>query len=1045
MQKHGRTLSSGSVGWSSVSEDLVPARYEVITKQKEDQDTVVVACWEHGQEEGVARGNERKRWRQVAIKVAKVGSASGRIDREAEILKALSGQNRRDFTLPVPRFYQRGQHQGRSLLCMELLGPNLEQVLGAEGSLDEALTYSLGARVVLNLFKIHLSGWIHGSVCPEKVLVGRGEDCGNIYLTGLSRADSAEDPAGGHPVGAWDLAYGNVTRLEGGGPTRVGDLWSAFYVLLECLVGMGRLPWQDLGSDVAAVLQSKRECLEDPALYVSKCGNLGALPRGLAALHASLRDLAGEADEWTYNKKAVAIVLELLSAGGEPAPATSAPADALTLDQIQWPPGLASTLTELSKMAGNKGRPQEFVLGREAAGSADIVVPEDGKLPRKGSGMLSGLVQTLSACLTPPAVFGAPEVEGAAAKEALGAVLDQPNEDEGEEGEAREMVLGEGQSEMSLIAESFYKEQKLRVQAEVKAKDKEQRLHVAQTQLVEYASQQARDAAQMKSQGDTVLGGTADPESAKLLGMIQQHEVEATAFYRQQCSDLEKAKPVEGTGEGKSLIESQEGAGPDQNGAKDEALVVGHAEPTTADDYEERAKYIPLRLSLTDRRLLRLLEAALNVSEYTDRVDVISYRSKHHRINQQLRDMCSILCGLVVAQNYKKGKELIEGKEFSDNAEFFQDVFEIGRRHKILNPEKMRSEYGKLLYMLMDSQLGEVQNLLEFKCVRGLRTVHSLLSERGALGVLQDQLIGMATEEIKVGKRRRHEVQQDIKRKEKAREMLAAKYASRKISKEEILTCLYSIGDNNSYLLYNRDPIDKMIALLQRYFKPNEFEDSFSLAITGGVGGARLSHSHQRQYTFVLQSLTLWREISHDMYKLWYLAESDILADRNRYTLADTGQGLNRIQRAPSVYNAMCGIISRCQRRIGSWVGSSVVHLGDHNVPNALMFIDKYTQVPRILNPIVLVIESIPEMARDPAISEYFDRAFGGQDDLVKSILVDFFRHGFDGSGADNFFDAGSCIDGRLTSAWNWCSKVEKKSYFPVFRLAGFQGFDGEV
>lgn len=77
-----------------------------------------------------------------------------------------------------------------------------------------------------------------------------------------------------------------------------------------------------------------------------------------------------------------------------------------------------------------------------------------------------------------------------------------------------------------------------------------------------------------------------------------------------------------------------------------------------------------------------------------------------------------------------------------------------------------------------------------------------------------------------------------------------------------------------------------------------------------------------------------------------------------------------------------------------------------------------------------------------------------------------------------SFFDAGSCIDGRLTSAWNWrapglesgfgpgmlctrvpavCgaaaeraravrrgSKIEKKAYYPIFKVAGFTSFDGQ-
>lgn len=70
-----------------------------------------------------------------------------------------------------------------------------------------------------------------------------------------------------------------------------------------------------------------------------------------------------------------------------------------------------------------------------------------------------------------------------------------------------------------------------------------------------------------------------------------------------------------------------------------------------------------------------------------------------------------------------------------------------------------------------------------------------------------------------------------------------------------------------------------------------------SLAISGGRGGARLTHSHQRQYAYVLQSLSLWREINTDMFKLWCLAESDLLSESSPYRLVNTGQQATLSQR----------------------------------------------------------------------------------------------------------------------------------------------------
>ncbi|KAF6762017.1 hypothetical protein DFP72DRAFT_877769 [Ephemerocybe angulata] len=451
--------------------------------------------------------------------------------------------------------------------------------------------------------------------------------------------------------------------------------------------------------------------------------------------------------------------------------------------------------------------------------------------------------------------------------------------------------------------------------------------------------------------------------------------------------------------------------------------AVGEA---VGDFFLERAKFIPLRLTMGERKYLRLLEATMTVSEYTDKIDIIGFGlSKTKRIVHQIRELCAIMSGLMLSADYKLGQELFSDRDFESNAEFYQRVFELGRRHKIMNPDKMRTTYGKLIYLLQDSQNPEVKDMLGFSC------------QHDALDLLKDDLITVATKEIYSEGRPRREVQRDIKSKERAIEQLSMNYQNQGLTQEQIRQCLYSIGDNHAFLRANRDPCEKMIGYLKEYFHPTSAKEPLtSLAIRSGRGGARLSHDHSKQYAYVLQSLTLWREILHDMFHLWSLAEQDLLSDKVPYRLRDTGQGLNRVQGAPKTSRMMHSILNKAQRSVGTWIGSSVIHMGDHNVPNALLFIDKYTQIYRILLPICNTISQIPALAQKPGLRKYIEEEYG--------FWGDFFRHGFDGSGADNFFDAGSCIDGRLTSAWNWCSSLEKKRFFHIFLLTGFIGFDGE-
>lgn len=94
---------------------------------------------------------------------------------------------------------------------------------------------------------------------------------------------------------------------------------------------------------------------------------------------------------------------------------------------------------------------------------------------------------------------------------------------------------------------------------------------------------------------------------------------------------------------------------------------------------------------------------------------------------------------------------------------------------------------------------------------------------------------------------------------------------------------------------------------------------------------------------------------------------------------------------------------------------------------NNVVFIDKYNQVPRILNPIVQCLKHLEKyVVKDPKLVKYVHERYENVEDAKKTIVHSFFRGAFDGSGGENFFEAGKHINGRMDTrtshAFSLCS-----------------------
>jgi hypothetical protein len=110
---------------------------------------------------------------------------------------------------------------------------------------------------------------------------------------------------------------------------------------------------------------------------------------------------------------------------------------------------------------------------------------------------------------------------------------------------------------------------------------------------------------------------------------------------------------------------------------REDADEAGVNRQAVAHYFVERAKYIPLRLELHERKLLRLVESLVAVSPYTDVVDAPKLVGTPRRAQLMMRQFDAILSGLILSCDYEKGRTLVAKESaYADYTVLFQQAFE---------------------------------------------------------------------------------------------------------------------------------------------------------------------------------------------------------------------------------------------------------------------------------------------------------------------------------------------------------------------------------
>ena len=174
-------------------------------------------------------------------------------------------------------------------VVMTLQGPSLSDLRKRQDGLKFSLstTLRIGVQALEAIRAIHECGFLHRDVKPSNFTIGRSSNsCHTIYLLDFGLARQFTLPTGEVRPRREKAAFRGTVRYaspaahKGEELGRQDDLWSLFYMLVECVTG--QLPWRKIKEKDAV------GCIKDAYNHEIF---LAALPYEFKTFYAHLRSL----------------------------------------------------------------------------------------------------------------------------------------------------------------------------------------------------------------------------------------------------------------------------------------------------------------------------------------------------------------------------------------------------------------------------------------------------------------------------------------------------------------------------------------------------------------------------------------------------------------------------------------------------------------------------------------------------------------------------------------------------------------------------------